>query len=210
MYSSLRVVTPPAAEPVELDLVKRHCRVDSDYDDDLLTLYAITARQWAESYLNRALIEQELLFSMTSAPPPAAWPLIPQSLAWFPLTWPTVVTRPIKLPRARCTAVSEVYWGPVDDLALADPAHYVVDLAVEPATIALNQPLLPAAGLPGMSMTVQFSCGYGDADDVPPPIKTAIMMMTAFLYEGRGDVNSEMPAAPWNLLTPFRLWQFAG
>jgi hypothetical protein len=69
MFASLRVVTPPATEPVEIASIRRHCRVDSNYDDDLLTAYAISARTLAEQYLNRALITQELLFSMMHSPP---------------------------------------------------------------------------------------------------------------------------------------------
>lgn len=42
------------------------------------------------------------------------------------------------------------------------------------------------------------------------PIRHAIMVLTAYLYEGRGDVNSDGPQAAWSLLGPYRLWQFGG
>src|SRR5215469_15132390 len=107
-FGSLRVITPPAQEPVDIDLIRRHCRVDSGYDDDLLTMYGTSARQWAETWLNRACITQELQFNMATSPPPTASPLVPQSLIVFPLNWPPVIRKPISIPRAPCVSVSSV------------------------------------------------------------------------------------------------------
>ncbi|HSR75949.1 MAG TPA: head-tail connector protein, partial [Xanthobacteraceae bacterium] len=70
MFASLRVVTPPEQEPVPVELVRRHCRVDADYDDDLLAMYSASARSWAEAWLNRALITQELRYTISHSPPP--------------------------------------------------------------------------------------------------------------------------------------------
>ena len=109
MFGSLRVVTPPAVEPVDIDLVRRHCRVDSDYDDDLLTTYSVSART-----LGRELAQpgadhaRALVFSMTSSPPPTAAPLVPQSLIVFPLNWPPTIRKPISIPRAPCVSISSV------------------------------------------------------------------------------------------------------
>jgi uncharacterized phiE125 gp8 family phage protein len=209
MFASLRQITPPAVEPVDINRVRRHCRVDSNYDDDLLTGYALAARIWAENWLNRALITQELLFSMTSSPPPTASPLVPQSLIVFPLNWPATIRKPISIPRAPCTEVKSVLWGQVDDLQPADPADYVLNLMVEPAQINLKAPLVPM--IPAMAMQIDFIAGYGDDPaDVPEPIRVGILLLTAFLYEGRGDVNSIGPDAAWSIMAPFRLWQFAG
>lgn len=209
MFASLRVVTPPAVEPVDIDLVRRHCRVDSDYDDDLLTTYATSARTWAENWLNRALITQELLFSMTTSPPPTAAPLVPQSLIVFPLNWPPTIRKPISIPRAPCVSIKSVLWGAVDDMEPADPNDFIVNLMVEPAQISLKAPLVPM--IPAMSLQIDYMAGYGDAPDaVPMPIRHGILLLTAFLYEGRGNVNSAGPDAAWSIMTNYRLWQFAG
>ena len=209
MFGSLRVVTPPATEPVYIDMIKRHCRVDSDYDDDLLTGYATTARVLVENWLDRALITQELLFSMTSSPPPTASPLVPQSLIVFPLNWPPVIRKPIAIPRAPCVSVKSVQWGQVDDMGPADPDDYILNLMVEPAQIMLKAPLVPM--IPAMAMQIDYIAGYGDTgDEVPWLIRHAILMLTASLYENRGDVNAEMPDAAYSIMTPYRLWSFAG
>src|ERR1700751_578438 len=158
MFASLRVKTPPSQEPVEIDVVRRHCRVDSDYDDDLLTIYATTARELVEAWLNRALITQELIFTLTNSPPPTASPLVPQSLIVFPLNWPPVIRKPISIPRAPCVDVSEVLWGEVEDLQVADPDNYVLNLGVEPGQIMLKAPLVPM--IPAYSMQMSYTAGY--------------------------------------------------
>ena len=185
MFGSLRVVTPPAVEPVDIDLVRRHCRVDSDYDDDLLTTYSVSARTWAENWLNRALITQELLFSMTSSPPPTAAPLVPQSLIVFPLNWPPTIRKPISIPRAPCVSISSVLIGHADDMGPADPNDYIVNLMVEPAQISLKAPLVPM--IPAMSMQIDYIAGYGDTGDaVPMPIRHGILLVDRVSLRGPG------------------------
>jgi uncharacterized phiE125 gp8 family phage protein len=210
MFASLRVITPPAVEPVDIDTVRRHCRVDSDYDDDLLTMYATTARVLVESWLNRALITQTLQFTLTNSPPPTASPLVPQSLIVFPLNWPPVIRKPISIPRAPCQSVTSVMWGETGDMTAADPDEdYVLNIDVEPAQIMLKAPLVPM--IPSYSMQMVYVAGYGDdGTTVPGPIIHAILMITAALYEGRGDVDNPMAPAAWQIMTPYRLWQFAG
>lgn len=209
MFASLRTVTPPQVEPVDIDTVRRHCRVDSDYDDDLLTMYATTARILVESWLNRALITQTLQFTLTNSPPPTASPLVPQSLIVFPLNWPPVIRKPISIPRAPCQGVESVLWGQVDDLNTADTDDYVLNLDVEPGQIMMKAPMVPM--IPAYSMQMQYVAGYGaDGTTVPGPINHAILMLTAQLYENRGDVDGPTSNAAWTILAPYRLWQFAG
>jgi uncharacterized phiE125 gp8 family phage protein len=209
MFASLRVKTPPTVEPVDILTVRRHCRVDSDYDDDLLILYATTARALVEAWLNRACITQELVYTITNSPPPTASPLVPQSLIVFPLNWPPVIRKPIAIPRAPCQAVSSVLWGQTGDLVAADPEDYVLNLEVEPGQIMLKAPLVPM--IPAYSMQMTYTAGYGATPaTVPGPIVHGILMVTAALYEGRGDIDSALPATAWSVMTPYRLWQFAG
>jgi uncharacterized phiE125 gp8 family phage protein len=210
VYTSLRVIEGPTSEPVSIELARKHCRVDADYDDDLLAMYVTSARLWTEAFLNRALFMQRLQYSITWAPPPTATPLVPQSLIVFPLNWPPLVKRPIELPRAPCVSVEQITWGPLGDMQIADPEDYDLNLAVEPGYIAVKPQLLPR--IPQQSMVIDYTAGYSDADPdaVPMPIRHAIMLLTAFLYEQRGDVTGEMPAFARNLMQPYRLWTFAG
>src|SRR5690606_10645323 len=55
----LSLITPPDGEPVSLEQVKAHLRVDLDEEDDLLvSAYIPAARQACEAYLSRALLTQ--------------------------------------------------------------------------------------------------------------------------------------------------------
>ena len=52
--------TPPAIEPVTLEELKDHLRVDSVDEDALLTGLLAAAREWCEGFQNRAYITQTL------------------------------------------------------------------------------------------------------------------------------------------------------
>ena len=55
---ALVIQTEPAEEPLGIEEVKTHLRVDMDDDDDLIQSLITSSRQYAESYLKRALITQ--------------------------------------------------------------------------------------------------------------------------------------------------------
>lgn len=209
-YGGLRVIEAPATEPVSIDLARQHCRIDAGYDDALVSMYVTSARLEAEAYLNRALFTQTLQYNITWAPPPTATPLVPQSLIVFPLNWPPLVKRPIELPRAPAISVEQITWGALDDMQIADPEDYDLNLGVEPGYVSVKPQLLPQ--IPQQSMVIVFTAGYDDSDPtmIPTPILMAILVGTAHLYENRGDVSADMPPAFYRLLNPYRLWTFAG
>jgi hypothetical protein len=64
MFTTLKVLTPPVTEPIGLDLLSRHLRIDQGFDDTLLNIYLASARQMAELYLGRALITQTLQWTV--------------------------------------------------------------------------------------------------------------------------------------------------
>lgn len=54
----LRLVTPPAVEPVTLEEAKQHLKIDGNEDDSLINALITAARQRAEEYTRRAFITQ--------------------------------------------------------------------------------------------------------------------------------------------------------
>lgn len=56
--SALRLVTPPAAEPVTLAQAKAFLRIEHSGDDTAIAAAITTARQFAENYLRMALLAQ--------------------------------------------------------------------------------------------------------------------------------------------------------
>ncbi len=70
--------------------------------------------------------------------------------------------------------------------------------------------VVPAADAPwsGMalgpgSLRITYRAGY---DDVPEQVRSAILLMTGFLYHNRGAETAEPPAAVAALLQPFRVY----
>lgn len=211
-YTALRALQAPASEPVTVDQLKSHARIDHDYDDALLAIYIRSAREWVEQYLNRALFTQRWTYAITWAPPPTATPLVPQSLIVFPLNWPPLVKHPVELPRAPARSVEEIRWGAIDDLQVADPNDYTLNLAVDPGYVAVKPTLLPR--IPQQSMQIDFTCGYDDSDAtvIPGTICHAILALAAYYYEHRGDevTDVDFPRAVYRLCDPHRLWTFSG
>lgn len=69
----------PASEPLELDAVKLHLRVEHTADDDLITALIQAAREQAESYTGRALIAQTWVLTDTAPSDPLSlprWPVL--------------------------------------------------------------------------------------------------------------------------------------
>jgi uncharacterized phiE125 gp8 family phage protein len=63
------------------------------------------------------------------------------------------------------------------------------------------------------AVAVEFTCGYGAPDDVPEPVRRAVLLLVGTLYANRETVAptamQEIPhTAEW-LLGPFRVVRFA-
>jgi uncharacterized phiE125 gp8 family phage protein len=163
---ALILVTPPASEPVSLNEMKLHLRVDHSDEDALIQALITAARQHAETVTRRQLVT-------------ATWELredaFPPGLEWM-----------LPLPPLRSvTSIKYLDENGVEHMFSS--ANYIVDTASEPGRIVLKSgsswpggPLYPAN-----AVRVQFTAGYGDAADVPEPIRAAIKLLVGHLYEHR-------------------------
>ena len=212
MRTTLLVTTPPDGEPITVEQVKLHCRIDNNADDTLLAGHLTAARIMAEGYLSRALLTQTIL-----------WTVRPSSMLRPEQSW---LRAPLELPRCPVQLVASVTTldslgnatvVPTAALPITPPAlilGYVADLALEPATLLIGRETVLSGGFAVGDTTLQhiqvsMVVGYGAATDVPATIVQAIMMTTAFLYEHRGDAGGAMPEAAQWLLDRDRL-QFLG
>lgn len=212
MLSTVQVTTPPSCEPVDLELVRQHCRIDTTADDNLLAGDLAAATIMVEGYLSRALLTQTLL-----------WTVRPESMLRPDRSH---LRHPIELPRAPVQSIESV--TVLDDrgnsttispaaLPITPPPFtgYLVDLALTPArlTIGPDTPLTGGFLLRHTRLQhiqVSMVAGYGnDGRAIPPTIIKAILMTVAFLYEHRGDAGGELPQAAQWLLDRDRL-QFFG
>lgn len=165
-----KLITAPADEPVSLSEAKLHCRVDHADEDGYLQDLIVAAREHVEQVvLNRALITQ-------------TWELF---LDCFPSG------REIRLPLPPLQSVTGVYYTPFGGAEQTfGAANYVVDTVSEPGRIVLQRD----ASWPGKDLAVvngvriEFVAGYGDdADDVPGPVRRALLLLIGDLYEHREE-----------------------
>jgi len=190
----LRLITPPTSEPLTLQEVKTHLRVDGEADDSLINSLILSARQYAEKFQSRALLTQ-------------TWEL---TLDHFP-------AMPFRLPLPPLQSVDEIsYTDYAGNTTVIDAADYVVDTASFLGRIdhAFGKywPSVTLRPINGVKIT--FTAGYGDtAADVPDMTKQAMKVLIGHWYENRQAIvftgtNStpqEIPFAVTALLTMDRV-----
>lgn len=157
----LVVIAPPAEEPVALDELKADLRVTHTDDDVQLGRLNAEAREWVETRTQRELALK-------------TWEL---TLDAFPADGILLPLRPI----AGVLAVK------YDDAAGAEQtmptAGYTVDTSSEPGWV-LPVTTWPATRGGVNAVRVEFTAGYADSELVPRPLKSAIVLQAAELYDG--------------------------
>lgn len=191
----LELKTAPAGPIVPLEDLKAHMTVTFDDDDDLIGALGLAIEQGFDGYsgtLGRALLAQTWRLHLDNG---------------FPCGGGA-----IRLPMPPLISVVAVSY--VD----ADGATQILDPSLYVALTGGRAELVPAPGVAwpptrrqARAVTIEFSCGYATAADVPGPIKSAIKMYAAGLYENREATVIgpsvqvvENPAAEI-LLRPYRL-----
>ncbi len=212
MLSTLRIVTPATYELIDVPTAMDHCRVDGNDDGRLMELYIGSAREWAEGWLGRALVRQTYAWTVsdvTAAPVPAtrfAPTPSPGTLLVPSLAQPWPPRRPLEIPRAPVVEVTSVTLGGFGlETTTAAETDYELDLDSEPGRILVNTSFATAKA---DRLTVNFVAGYEAPADVPKPIRHAVLLLVAHLWENRGDASGEMPTAAQALMGHYRLWTF--
>ena len=65
--AGFKVTTEPTAEPLSLQEVKEYLRVDDATDERVVQPLIIAARQFAESHMNRSLMQQTITLNLDTA-----------------------------------------------------------------------------------------------------------------------------------------------
>lgn len=186
----LTLVTAPAIEPIDLGEAKAHLRVLSSDEDIYISSLIVVAREFAESFLDRALITQTWDYAIDA----------------FPIS-----SLPISIPRPKLQSVSSVKyidtngveqtWGAANYRVLADGDRGRVALAYNTTYPDIRSQL--------NAVTVRFVAGYGLPADVPQSIKQAMLLLIGNYFERReatiaGTIIAVVPLAVENLLWPHR------
>lgn len=175
---SLELVTPPTAEPVTVDEVKTHLRIDNDAEDVYIGLLISAARGYAETYLRRQLCT-------------ATWKL---RMDCFPCGAIQVPLPPLQ--SVTTLAFTDSSGSPA---TLTENTHFTKDIYSEPARIvpAYGRTWPATYGVPN-AVTLTFVAGYGDATAVPPEIRYGILLLVAEMYDKReptvtGSIIANVP-----------------
>ena len=191
---ALTLTSGPAVEPVTVSEAKAHLRIDGAAEDILIASLIVTSRLHIEAALGLALISQAWRLTLDTWPE-KRWS--PDGAVRFPL-------RPVR-------SVEElVVYGADGAPDVLSPESYLVDTESLAPRIVPRDGSWPAPGLPVGGIAIAFEAGMGEeAEDVPQPIRHAILLLVAHWYEHRdpmeiGSVGAAIPAAVSDLLKPYR------
>lgn len=157
-------ITPPELEPVTVDEMRDHLRIDSTDEDGLIAGMISAAREACEVYTHRQFMQTTLVYTAD----------------YF--------CRKIELPRPPLVSVQAVKYLDTDGtLQTLATSQYRV---ITDSLIGFIQPAFgvswPAVYSVSNAVTVEYTAGYGDAiEDVPNKIRQAIKLMAADLFERR-------------------------
>jgi uncharacterized phiE125 gp8 family phage protein len=182
------LLSGPVAEPVTLAEAKQFIRVEHDDDDDVIAALIAGSRIHIEGRTRRALLTQSWRLARDVWPASGRLALLPVPL--------------VSLDAVR------VYRQDGSTLAL-DVAGFALDKVAAPAMLAFTQGA-PAPERPVGGIEIDITCGYGDADDVPEPLRQAVRLLVAHWYENRGIVAAGgevavLPATVSELIAPYRV-----
>lgn len=186
---ALKILTPPAAEPITLSEAKERLRVTHDAEDAVILSLITSARDLCEQETGRALM--------------------PQTWQQTYDNFPEAIELP-KLPVVSVTALK--YTGSDGNEYTLSSASYVLDNASDDRSAWV----VPAIGYQwpetyeGINgVRVEFVCGYDNADLVPAALKQWMLLQIGNWYENRKSIMdgtySKLVYTD-NLLNPFRVW----
>lgn len=179
------VYTEPAIEPITIDELKLFARIDGTDEDTLLEGFIKAARESAEKYLGRALIEQTIKMNLDY--------------------WPTV---DIELPRPPLISITSVVTVDEDDSETTySSANYYAITDGMFGKLVLKQgveaPINTDRDYGGYR--IYYKCGYGSSrSDIPQTIREGIKLWATSIYENR-VVENEPPPEARSLLDLYRV-----
>jgi uncharacterized phiE125 gp8 family phage protein len=195
----LRILQEPLAEPLSVDQVALHLRLDSygsppEYPElELIQRTTSAARQICEEYLGRSLATYLLEIGARSFP-----------------------DYEIELPMGPLQEMHSVEFedGSGITTVLAEGVDYYVDRYAEVPCIVPNGSWPTSRGIPG-SVRVRYMAGYSERTNSPSltglpwSLMAAMLLMIGHLYENREDTSDKpltlIPNGARSLMNPYKV-----
>lgn len=188
------VATAPKDEPITLAEARLHLRDPEDAENSRIAANLAAARQHVENVCERAIMPQtwrvvldDFREHQRRQQGRQDYLLDNPSLRYDPRQLPPQ-RQAIKLPGGNVHAVSSVkYIDTAGTEQTLDPSAYQLDPSTAPAR------LLPAPGGSWpqtqcgrvAAVTVDYTCGWAEAAQVPQALKSAILLLLGDLHENR-------------------------
>lgn len=202
----LKVITPPAAEPLTLAETKLHLRVDHNTDDTLITALIATAREWVESYTGKSLVEQTRQITLSS------WPYAPLRLHGGPVQEIESVKYTDKTGAEKTVAATVYYLTPSGEIALDYGQTWPSDTLRGPGSISI----VYVTGYPPLETETETITTTDYGGNIPRQFKQAMLLLIGAWYELRegvfvgkstsisGQANPMIPFGVKDILYPLR------
>jgi hypothetical protein len=228
-----RLVTAPETEPVSVAEAKAHLRLDADDDDATVAALIQAARQHVEKTCRRGLVTQTWELVLERFPLRVLdftrYHLFPGGVVGQPPGLLSHHSHPrdpygsFELPEGALAKLVDGSGNPLSPVlsvkyidgagveqTLAEGTDYVVDSVDEPGRVLLAYgKSWPATRAQWDAVKVRYTVGWS-VEDVPQPIKSAMLLLVSQLYEHRtpeviGAVISKVQFAVDNLLAGYLL-----
>lgn len=182
---ALSLVTDVTEEPVTLDEIKSHLRIDFKDDDAYLSSCVRAARTWVEGQTKRGIMDQTWDYTIDYA-----WP------------WKYGGTR-IDLPLNPVASITSISYVDSDGATQTLASNQYTA-----QTRTHDSYIVPAYGVtwPDVrwvpdAVTVRFVAG--SSSDIPDDLQRAVMILAGHYYEVR-ETAVDAPMAVEALISPFR------
>lgn len=178
-------INSPALEPVTLDYAKIFLRVDNDEEDQLISDLIRAARERVEGLINAALITRTRRFTTSK-----------------------INSKGVFINSGNISQITAVRLRGVDFSVEVSLAYLAINLRCLPSVVSVKDRATFQSYAPEAStLEIDFIAGFGhDEDDIPMPLRQAILLLLAQSYEYRGGDNTP-PTVPMMvdaLLMPYR------
>ena len=206
--SGLEVITAPTIEPISRIEAREHLRLDDDIDDSQVRAYITAARLWAEKFTGRTFINTTFRQNLDGY------------TANYEPYWEGMKTGPSQVVYSNClelaaspaSSVTHIkYYDDADTESTWAASNYYVDKVGDVGKIHLRDGgTYPSDLRASNAIQITFVAGYGASpNDVPEPIRTAILQVMTYLYENRGDTDEvKVPQIIAALLNPYKVMRF--
>ena len=184
---ALKLVSPPAMEPVSLTEAKSYLKVTDTGDDGLIGQWIVAVRKCCEDWTGRALVAQGWSLWKDAFPPREQNGLPHDGIFELPVDHADETHRMISIPRPPLQLVNFVKTYDTDNqFTVFDASQYFVDTVSEPGRIVLNPGAAWPSNLrPVNAVEIEFVAGYGDAPTVPDALKQGLLLWIKLLYANR-------------------------